>query len=329
METYSNPCPVCPDIPSLPTILPEEARQTLELELCDVEGRLHESNEGQDIKGKVTEPGPLSGLMVRWLGEFAAVATRGFLNAVRTLDPDVDDHDVDTTVDELRAHMNGLTDMILFQYHDHVRDDRDTAAEIAYHVKLIHVEGQRLTRRLVKGFRDWARERKLARRGDQHLFHQSSASASGSEEVSPPLLEPGDGGSSKNTEAGRSVAMPGVKDRGEQGSPVQDAKGIGRPAKIPTDRAFMAYKLHKLMGMTQIQTARRMTEEGVPIAQGTVSIYTREVNKFLANGGILPALDQDRPTVESVDPNVLDMGKRTDPRKPRPSDVQRHTNSDS
>jgi hypothetical protein len=98
-----------------------------------------------------------------------------------------------------------------------------------------------------------------------------------------------------------------------------DAETLTPPSlKEPDKEAFSAYRVHKLLGKNQTETAEMLTREFCrSINQGQVSRWCKAVRKWIAAGGLMPSEPMTKPTVSSVDPNVLDMGKRADGRTPR------------
>ena len=88
--------------------------------------------------------------------------------------------------------------------------------------------------------------------------------------------------------------------------------------KEPTKDAFAAYKVHKLLGKNQPETATILTKQfSRPVTQGQVSRWCKAVAKWTAAGGLVPPELTMNPTVRSVDPDVLEMGQRVDGRTPR------------
>ena len=88
--------------------------------------------------------------------------------------------------------------------------------------------------------------------------------------------------------------------------------------KRPSKKAFMAWQLRELLGITtQTEIAAKMTEEGVPASQGGVCRLLQQVDKYLAAANVLPMIDPLTSQPQSIDPTVIDMGKRQDGRTPR------------
>ncbi len=102
-----------------------------------------------------------------------------------------------------------------------------------------------------------------------------------------------------------------------------DAKPAGatllQPIKRPPEAAFMAWRLRDFSGINkQGEIATKMIELGTLATQGQVSRWLNEVELYLDAGNILPDLPTpltDRP--QSIDPTVIDMGKRADGHTPR------------
>lgn len=108
-----------------------------------------------------------------------------------------------------------------------------------------------------------------------------------------------------------------------QEPPVKRSRAL---LKEPTTEAFAAYRVHKLLGKKQSETATILTKEfHHPINQGQVSRWCTAVARWTESGGLMPPELTMNPTVRSVDPDVLDMGKRVDGRTPR----QRERRDDS
>lgn len=103
-----------------------------------------------------------------------------------------------------------------------------------------------------------------------------------------------------------------------------------KPVKQLPKEAFDAYRAVVVAGQTQAPTAELLSKKyRRPIPQGTVSRWLKEVETFRKCGGVMPPIEASRPTVRPVDPSDLDMGKRTDPRKPRPQDFRRSEEYDA
>ena len=102
-----------------------------------------------------------------------------------------------------------------------------------------------------------------------------------------------------------------------------DAKPAGatllQPIKRPSERAFKAWRLRDLTGINnQVEIACKLIEQGTPASQGQVSRWLKEVEGYLKVGNILPGLPAtltEEPP--SIDPKIIDMGKRLDGRTPR------------
>ena len=82
--------------------------------------------------------------------------------------------------------------------------------------------------------------------------------------------------------------------------------------KRPSENAFRAWRLRDLMGISnQTELAEKMTENGVPANQGQVSRWLKQVEEYMAAGGVLPKLSKmDKPA--AIDPSKIDLGKRQD-----------------
>lgn len=120
----------------------------------------------------------------------------------------------------------------------------------------------------------------------------------------------------------RAAVQPPVASMGGKSSPANSA-----PISInePSREAFAAYRVHKLLGKKQTETAEILTREfGFPVSQGQVSRWCTSVAKFVKAGGLLPEAFTKRERVESVDPADIEMGRRMDGRTPR----QRERRSD-
>ena len=91
-----------------------------------------------------------------------------------------------------------------------------------------------------------------------------------------------------------------------------------KPSEIkrPSENAFKAWRLRDLFGVNkQAELAAKMTEDGVPADQGTVSRWLKDVREYMAAGGVLPELPKmDKPA--AIDPSKIDMGERQDGRTP-------------
>jgi len=100
----------------------------------------------------------------------------------------------------------------------------------------------------------------------------------------------------------------------------------GEPAKPvvvkePSKRALAAFRLMVLKGVDQTQIGAELTRMGMPATQGCVSRDIQHVRKWLRAGNILPELPGVA-GIRAVDPSRLEIGKRTDPRSPRPSELR-------
>jgi hypothetical protein len=79
----------------------------------------------------------------------------------------------------------------------------------------------------------------------------------------------------------------------------------------------MAHRLHVEMGMKQNEVAAKMTAEGYPMDQGTVSRLVSDVRDYLNAGNKLPAISSLNSQPQAMNPTTLDMGKRQDSLTPR------------
>ncbi len=142
----------------------------------------------------------------------------------------------------------------------------------------------------------------------------------GGEPVSRRLAEP------PTPPAGSGVAVaPG------ESSPLRGDEGANKvtPIKRPPDDAFAAWRLRDLTGLkTQQAIADEMTTQlGRKVSQGEVSRWLAQVAAYLKAGNILPDLPGIRGIPQSLDPEVIDMGKRQEHRTPRQRE-RRDPNSD-
>jgi hypothetical protein len=97
---------------------------------------------------------------------------------------------------------------------------------------------------------------------------------------------------------------------------VDPPKQPWQPRK-PDKKAWIAHSLRAVRGITnQTDIAAEMTRGGIPIDQGTVSRKLRQVESYLAGGGSVPSADEFAKP-DTVDPKLLDLGKRQDGRTPR------------
>lgn len=88
--------------------------------------------------------------------------------------------------------------------------------------------------------------------------------------------------------------------------------------KRPADIAFMAWRLRDLKGYrSQAKIAEAMSKQlGRRVHQGEVSRWLKEVNEYFTAGGVFPDLPGVHGRPQSVDPVVIDMGRRRDGRTP-------------
>ena len=92
-----------------------------------------------------------------------------------------------------------------------------------------------------------------------------------------------------------------------------------QPIRRPSERAFQAWRLRDLTGInSQTGIVAKLAEKGIAATQGQVSRWLKEVDEYLKAGNILPDLSAaltQKP--QSIDPKIIDMGKRQDSRTPR------------
>jgi hypothetical protein len=89
--------------------------------------------------------------------------------------------------------------------------------------------------------------------------------------------------------------------------------------KIPSQDAFLAFFLYRIVGRVQEDVAL-MVAEGTrrTCDQGTISRWVKQVEGWIAQNNPLPALSMEvMRRAFSVDPRKLDMGSRKDGRTPR------------
>jgi hypothetical protein len=95
-------------------------------------------------------------------------------------------------------------------------------------------------------------------------------------------------------------------------------------ANEPSRDAFTAYRVYKIAGKSQKETAKMLTVElRRSVSQGQVSRWCKRVAKWIEAGGLLPKEFTGSTTVQTVDPDVIDMGKRSDGHTPRQRDRKR------
>ncbi len=87
-------------------------------------------------------------------------------------------------------------------------------------------------------------------------------------------------------------------------------RGLREPSKL----AFAAYQIHKLLDKKQDEVARLLREKfpGCVAKQGQVSRMCKAVGGWIAAGGLLPSEHTAQTPARSVDPSVLEMGRRSD-----------------
>jgi hypothetical protein len=105
-----------------------------------------------------------------------------------------------------------------------------------------------------------------------------------------------------------------------------DAESEQRPTaskevlvKMPSADQIRVFYLSKMIGKTQAEVAALYTEgTGIPMTQGQVSRAIADVNEWVAAGNKLPEFQMPPPrSVQSVDPNVLDLGANREGRTKR------------
>jgi hypothetical protein len=104
------------------------------------------------------------------------------------------------------------------------------------------------------------------------------------------------------------------------------AKAPGRP---PPSYYFKVYLVAQHLQGTQAEVAKKLTDElfpkkliPSPLDQGKLSKILKRVKRYLSAGGALPdTAELGNPKQVPMDPSTLDKGKRIDPRKPRPSEL--------
>ncbi len=112
-------------------------------------------------------------------------------------------------------------------------------------------------------------------------------------------------------------AKPGTKDEPPEVAVNKPEAGGGNGLKRPPDRAIMAWRLRDLLGIgTQNEIATKMTQQGYDCNQGQVSRWLRQVERYLAEGGVLPAMETAQKET-AVDPAVIELGARQDGLTPR------------
>lgn len=84
------------------------------------------------------------------------------------------------------------------------------------------------------------------------------------------------------------------------------------PLKLPSPEAIQAYRLHFLKGVpTQQEIADRLSAEfRHPISQGQISRWLREVAAYIEKGGVLPKMSAPVQNATSIDPAVIEVGRR-------------------
>ncbi len=109
----------------------------------------------------------------------------------------------------------------------------------------------------------------------------------------------------------------------ELGAPPEDRKGrTAHPAstsrlKAPSEREWAAYRLVKLMGVSQEKAVETLASRGVIINQGQISRGNRKCDAWIAAGNIMPDelkvhITRARGKLPAVDPGVVGMGERED-----------------
>jgi len=89
------------------------------------------------------------------------------------------------------------------------------------------------------------------------------------------------------------------------------ANSIATNLREPPQKAFAAYRAHRVLGQKQADVATELK-----VNQGQISRWVKQVATWIAGGNVLPNLDVLGLTTKpiSVDPVVIDMGKRQDGR---------------
>lgn len=83
-----------------------------------------------------------------------------------------------------------------------------------------------------------------------------------------------------------------------------------------------AWTLWRLGGKNQTEVAELLSRKhGVLLGQGQVSKMCKRFQAYIDAGGVTDDLPKPSKRVRATDPERLELGPRTDPRKPRPSDL--------
>lgn len=100
--------------------------------------------------------------------------------------------------------------------------------------------------------------------------------------------------------------------------PHQQHSGTPPRLKRPPDKAFKAWFTRDVLAVgTQKEIAETMTANGISATQGQVSRWLKDVENYRKAGGLLPTVDELNPDINTVAPDVIDMGVRRDGRTPR------------
>lgn len=104
-------------------------------------------------------------------------------------------------------------------------------------------------------------------------------------------------------------------------SDIADGPGDAVKLKQPPEDALACYRSWVATGLRQLELADVLTNElKRPVSQGQVSRWIRQVRKWLEAGNVLPALNASPITKPiAMDPDRIDLGRRIDKRRPRPS----------
>ena len=95
-----------------------------------------------------------------------------------------------------------------------------------------------------------------------------------------------------------------------------ETKPQPKPVRTPSKDAIKAYKILNSLGCTQTKVAEIMSNElKRPIAQWQVSRWNTACKNFLTANGLEGFASDLKLDIVTVDPAILDMGKRTDGRR--------------
>jgi hypothetical protein len=93
---------------------------------------------------------------------------------------------------------------------------------------------------------------------------------------------------------------------------------VPAPIKRPPENALKAWRLRELLGITnQTEIAQKLSEEGISATQGQVSRWLKLAEEYLEAGNVLPLNQPMTKKPQSLDPSIIEMGKRRDNRTPR------------